>query len=293
MLRNLLATTAITALLATGAMAQTASDPAAPATTAPAQPAATVQAANGYLATKVIGESVYNGTGDKAENIGDVNDIVIGKDGQIANVVVGVGGFLGMGEKNVAVNWKDLSWAEKNGDRWLVMATSKDALQAMPTFDPKPYEPAAQTAAAAPATGDQTMAPADTASNNTAAKQDTVQTGAIDKSTLTPFDTSSVRAEDIVGTTVYGADDKNVGKIGDVVLSQDGKVDSILMDVGGFLGLGAKEVAVGMDKLSFMTDKDGSKYLYTSLTKEQLEAQPAYDKSTWADKRDEQRLIVQ
>ena len=47
-----------------------------------------------------------------------------------------------------------------------------------------------------------------------------------------------------------------------------------------------------MDNLAFMTDKDGNKYLYTTFTKEQLDAAAAYDKSTWAEKRDEQRMIM-
>ena len=42
-----------------------------------------------------------------------------------------------------------------------------------------------------------------------------------------------------------------------------------------------------------MTDKDGKKYLYTTFTKEQLQAQTAYDKGSYAQKRDQQRLIVQ
>ena len=67
----------------------------------------------------------------------------------------------------------------------------------------------------------------------------------------------------------------------------------MIIDVGGFLGIGAKEVAVGMDNLAFMTDKDGKKYLYTTFTKEQLEAQAAYDKGSYAQKRDKQRLIMQ
>ena len=46
----------------------------------------------------------------------------------------------------------------------------------------------------------------------------------------------------------------------------------MIIDVGGFLGIGEKEVAVGSDNLAFMTDKDGNKYLYTTFTKEQLEA---------------------
>jgi hypothetical protein len=100
-------------------------------------------------------------------------------------------------------------------------------------------------------------------------------------------------AEELVGSTVYGASDANVGKVGDVLLTQDGKIDAYIIDVGGFLGIGAKKVAIGADNLSFMTDADGNKYLYTTFTKEQLEAQPAYDESTYAQQRDQQRLMVQ
>ncbi len=122
---------------------------------------------------------------------------------------------------------------------------------------------------------------------------DTTKTTAIDRSTLTEMPVADMRAEDLVGTTVYGADDANVGEIGDVGITQDGKADAVIIDVGGFLGMGEKEVAVGMDKLAFMTDKDGNKYLYTTFSKEQLDAAKAYDKATWAEKRDEQMLRVQ
>ncbi|WP_274627555.1 PRC-barrel domain-containing protein [Arvimicrobium flavum] len=326
MIRNLLATTAVATLLATGAMAQESTQP------APAMPAqnetmpadtmkapAAVQPASGHLATNLIGENVYNGTGDQAQNIGDVNDIVISNEGMVEAVVVGVGGFLGIGEKNVAVDYKQMNWAEQNGDRWLVMETTKEALESLPNFDRSAYEPAAPATATdttTPAPADQTatapatpVAPADQAAqapapadqtaqapapaDQNATETDTMKTGAIDKSTLNPFDTSNVRAEDLIGTTVYGAEDANVGEIGDVVMTPDGKVDAIIIDVGGFLGVGEKEVAVGMDKLAFLTDKDGNKYLYTAFTKEQLDAAAAYDKSSWAEKRDEQRLMVQ
>ena len=74
------------------------------------------------------------------------------------------------------------------------------------------------------------------------------------------------------------------------MLTADGKVDAIVLDVGGFLGVGEKQVAVGMDKLAFMTDKDGNKYLYTTFTKDQLEAQATYDPATFAQQRDKQLL---
>ncbi|HTV69463.1 MAG TPA: PRC-barrel domain-containing protein [Rhizobiaceae bacterium] len=346
MIRKLLATTAAAALLAGGAYAVAQEQPApapAPAQTAPADPAAPaapVVKADGFLASNIIGETVYNGTGENAENIGDVNDIVLAADGKVESLVVGVGGFLGIGEKNVAVEYATIDWAEQDGDRWIVVDASKEQLEALPDFDRAPYDPTpapvASTEAPAPGATTDTTAqapatPAPTTSTETAdaptaddamkteetaeapaadapaatteetaeapaadapAAVDETATAAIDKSTLTEMPAAEIRAEELVGTTVYGANDENIGEIGDVVLSTDGKIDAIVLDVGGFLGVGEKEVAVGMDNLAFMTDKDGNKYLYTTFSKEQLDAQPAYDASTWAEKRDEQRLIM-
>jgi len=318
MIRNLFATTAIATLLATGAFAQEATKPApapAPTEVAPdaAAPAEIIKA-DGHLASNLIGETVYNGAGEEAENIGDVNDLVIGADGGIDSVVIGVGGFLGIGEKNVAFDYDKIEWAEKDGDRWIVVAGSKEELEALPAFDRAPYDPApapvaatepaappADTTAQAPApaadpAAPAAQAPADTMAQAPAAEApaatDNTATAAIDKATLTEIPAAEIRAEELVGTTVYGAGDDNVGEIGDVVLTSDGKVDAVILDVGGFLGVGEKEVAVGMDNLAFMTDKDGKKYLYTTFTKEQLDAAAAYDKSTWAEKRDDQRLIM-
>ena len=305
MIRNLLATTAVATLIASGAFAQTQApapaDPAAPATE---QMAPAVAPAEGQLASNLIGETVYNGTGDDAEKIGDVNDLVLGKEGNVESIIIGVGGFLGIGEKDVAMDYTKIKWAEKDGDRWIVVAATKDELNALPAFDRTAYivpaapatatdptapAPTAPATAEAPATTDQ---PATTEAPAAPAATDETKTAAIDKSQLKEIPAGEIRSEELIGTTVYGANDKNVGEIGDVVLSTDGKVDSIIIDVGGFLGIGEKEVAVGTENLAFMTDKDGNKYLYTNFTKEQLDAAAAYDKSTYSEKRDDQRLIM-
>ncbi|TIW73329.1 MAG: PRC-barrel domain containing protein [Mesorhizobium sp.] len=264
-----------------------------------------VKKADGNLATNIIGESVYNGTADDAQNIGDVNDIVLTKDGKAEALVIGVGGFLGIGEKNVAFDFAKAKWAEKNGDRWLVAETTKEELQAQPDFNRKAYDPAPATTASAevpkaaaptataPAPAEKTAeAPAAPATPE-AKTTDPTQTAAIDKSTLTEMPVGEIRGDDLKGTTVYGANDVQVGEISDVVLTPENKPDAVIVDVGGFLGIGEKEVAVGMDNLKFMTDKDGKKYLYTTFTKEQLEAQAAYDKGSYAEKRDQQRMKVQ
>ena len=289
---------------------------------AASQPAQPVKKADGNLASNIMGESVYNGTADDAQKIGDVKDIVLAKDGKAESLVIGVGGFLGIGTKNVTYDFAKAKWAEKNGDRWLVAETTKEELQAQPDFNRKAYDPAPGSTTAAtnaPATTTPAVASSDTtadkeakpaqpaqssaetkpatppaqstAEDTGATAADQTKTASIDKSTLTEMPMGNIRGDDLKGTTVYGANDARIGEIGDVVLTPDSKPDAVIVDVGGFLGIGAKEVAVGMDKLKFMTDKDGKKYLYTNFTKEQLEKQTAYDKGSYAEKRDQQRMI--
>jgi sporulation protein YlmC with PRC-barrel domain len=267
--------------------------------TAPADgtttPAAPVQRSDGHLASSLIGESVYNGSADDAENIGKVEDIVISKAGQADSLVIGVGGFLGVGAKHVAFSYGKAAQAEKNGKRWLVVEVNKEQLKALPDFDRKVYDTISAPSVAAGANAPAAVEPA----TNEAAKEDAPMvaqnngnaagaaseagtdrstTGAIDKSSLTPVPMGDVRSQDLVGTPVYGPDNAKVGKVGDIVMKPDKTIDAVIVDVGGFLGVGEKEVAMGMDNLKYMADKNGDKYLYTSFSKDQLEAQPAYDK---------------
>ncbi|MBD0417258.1 PRC-barrel domain-containing protein [Oryzicola mucosus] len=320
MIRNLLATTAVATLLATAAYAQDTTTPApAAAPAAPVTEGAPVAAevsTDGHLASNIVGEDVYNGTADDAEKIGTVSDIVMTADGAAEAVVVSVGGFLGIGAKNVALPYGEFDWAERNGDRWLVIAATKEQLTELADFDKTPFDPMpAQSAATDPAapaaTTDQTAqapapapaapmtpAPADQsaeapAAGAPAATTDGTSTAAIDRSTLKEMPAGDMGAEELVGTTVYGANDANVGEIGDVILTADGKVDAYIVNVGGFLGMGEKEVAIGGEKLAFMVDNDNNKYLYTTFTKEQLEAAPEYDEGTFAQNRDQQLLNVQ
>ena len=90
-------------------------------------------------------QSVYD---TKDNKIGDINDLLVEKDGKISAAIIGVGGFLGAGEKNVAIPFTALKLTEKNGKRYLVMDTNKEALNKAPgyTFDrtAKQWVPAKQ-----------------------------------------------------------------------------------------------------------------------------------------------------
>jgi hypothetical protein len=63
-----------------------------------------------WRASKLVGVDVYGPDNNK---VGDINDALIGSDGMVQAVVIGVGGFLGMGEKNVALPFNALQWSDQ------------------------------------------------------------------------------------------------------------------------------------------------------------------------------------
>ncbi len=92
----------------------------------------TEQPAGEWLAHVMFGAVVQNPAG---EVIGDVNDLVFTPAGQINTVVLGIGGVLGMGEKNVAVPYSALSFkVGADGARIIVVALTKDELKLAPAF---------------------------------------------------------------------------------------------------------------------------------------------------------------
>jgi sporulation protein YlmC with PRC-barrel domain len=85
--------------------------------------------ARGWSATKqILGKSVYN---DKNDKVGDVDDLIIAPDSSASYAIIGVGGFLGLGERQVAIPVNRLKHSE---GRIVLPGATKDALQAMPSF---------------------------------------------------------------------------------------------------------------------------------------------------------------
>jgi hypothetical protein len=79
------------------------------------------------------------------------------------------------------------------------------------------------------------------------------------------------------GATVYGADDNKVGTVDHVHSASAAGGGSVVIDVGGFLGIGAKPVAVPISDLDFMRDEDGDVHAVTSWTKDQLKEMPEHN----------------
>ena len=134
-MKKLITTASLVALMAVPAFAQDTTAPAPSAT--PSQSETTMEkpaaAYKGQLSVNdLINKSVKNAAN---ESVGDINDIRIDADGNIAAVIVGVGGFLGLGEKNVALPYDQLSFMRDSDGSLVVTAdVTKDSLQAAPEW---------------------------------------------------------------------------------------------------------------------------------------------------------------
>lgn len=125
-------------LLTVPAFAQTTpNQPAQPATPPPAaspsgQPAWYSHQAGEMRASKLIGTSVVNAAN---ESIGDINEIVLDKDGKVAAVIIGVGGFLGMGEREVALSFESLRMTrDQNNNTVVTVNATKEQLKGAPEW---------------------------------------------------------------------------------------------------------------------------------------------------------------
>jgi hypothetical protein len=126
---------------AVGAYAQTApTQPTSPLPGAPAREAAPVErmvstgdfnARGDMAAGSLIGTKVRNAN---KESIGKIDEIYMDKDAKITVVVISVGGFLGVGSKDVGVKWSDLTFGQEDTSVVLTTSLTKDALMALPDY---------------------------------------------------------------------------------------------------------------------------------------------------------------
>jgi sporulation protein YlmC with PRC-barrel domain len=87
-----------------------------------------------WLASDVYKADVYDTSEQK---VGTVTDLMIDSSGNVTAAIIGVGGFLGVGQKDVAIPFKELNVLTREGKEWLVLNRTKDELKTAPAFDKK------------------------------------------------------------------------------------------------------------------------------------------------------------
>ena len=95
---------------------------------------------------------------------------------------------------------------------------------------------------------------------------------------------SSLTVTDWYKQDVYDQANNKIGQIADVLVDQEGRVNALIIGVGGFLGAGEKDVAVSFNTVK-ATMKDNKIYLTMNTTKDALKAAPGFkydrDKTAW------------
>lgn len=109
--------------------------PAVKPTPKPVEGQIMMQSDNTVLTTVLTGASVY---GPDGASIGSINDVIVKTDGTIDGVVIGVGGFLGIGERNVAVQWSKIQLQPETATKVrIVLNATKDDLKNAEAFKTK------------------------------------------------------------------------------------------------------------------------------------------------------------
>lgn len=246
------------------------------------------------------------------DDIGEVNDIVLGKEGKVKAVILGVGGFIGIGEKDVAVSMDQIKRIREPGNKekyFLVVKANKQSLTDAPAY--KRMDESVDEMKSSETTGssemkqDTSMKTAETGataeseakpasdetatSDNGETRQEMAESKQMDGNRpmlMSPrveregyrvAEVEELTAEMLQGATVYDTKDENIGEINRLILTEDGNIKRVIVDVGGFLGLGEHPIAVTMDELRILRTDNGSDVrVYINATQEELEKQPAY-----------------
>lgn len=243
-----------------------------------------------FFASDLIGMRIYNSeteieatkmVADGAEqawdDIGEINDVIISQDGNVMAVILGVGGFLGLGERDVSVSMDAIKVVKEDGDsddRFLVVTTSKEMLEQAPEFD-RDLNGEMDAEEETVAVTETTEMTSETANDRPMLMRPTYEREGYAEAEMEMI--QKLTAEDIQGSYVYGSNDETVGEVDSLVMGDDGKVAEIVINVGGFLGLGEKPVAVTFDELQILKNVEGDDFrIYIDSTQESLEAQPEY-----------------
>ncbi|MEH6726042.1 MAG: PRC-barrel domain-containing protein [Hyphomicrobiales bacterium] len=279
-MKRIIATTAMTLMLSTSAFAA--------AHTTALSPYSVEQQGDIY-ASEFIGMRVYAAENDfdsfdaetsvdagaeqEWDDIGEINDVILGRDGTVKAVIIGVGGFIGIGEKDVAVQMSSIKMVNEKDDAddfFLVVNTNKESLTDLDAYS---------RTSMMESEADMAEAREDHAADKTMldGEREMFMAPDVDRDGFGVAVRDELTTEDLTGARIYGIDDEDIGEINSLIVDDSGQIQRAVLDIGGFLGLGEHQISVTLDELSILRETDGGGFrVFIDASKEQLEAQPEY-----------------
>ena len=201
---------------------------------------------------------------NEMENIGKINEIVLSSDGQVRGIVIGVGGFLGVGEMDVAVAMDQVTFAFDPEDRsqtYVTVNIGVDMLEESPAYD--------RTVMTDDSSAERADAPA---ADRTAFTRPEVDRDGFDR-----VEATRVSTDMLIDATVYDVDDNSVGTVDKLVVDDGGAITNVIIDFGGFLGMGSTQISLAYEELTILSNDDNTEVrIYVDATKDQIQALPQY-----------------
>lgn len=133
--------------------------------------------------------------------------------------------------------------------------------------EPAAPEPLAQDQAAPPPPDSTTQPPAEVAAEEPPATPPPAD------AIIAAEGATDMRADKLIGTSVYNTEGEKVGDVQDIVFDQDGKIVGVVLKVGGLLGIGGKSVGIKWDEVKV---SPADELMTISYKKEQLEVAPDF-----------------
>lgn len=216
--------------------------------------------------SELLGEELENADGD---NLGEVDDLIIPRDGGALQAIVSVGGFLGIGDRLINVPYEELRVGVEGDEFYLNM--TKQALEKRPEFN---YVEGERTGMAILNERESYMADVKEDISSAAATvaqrfENSVSYNEV-RNDKSPY---HLRMSEVIGEDIKNAGDEEIGEIDDLVISREDDTLMAIISVGGFLGMGERLVSVPYKDLRMSADGDE---IYLNSTKAMLEAKPEF-----------------
>jgi len=238
-------------------------------TTAPAtKPAASSTNASTNIgvsavdAGKLVGEDVVDANG---KTVGEIESVIVDTKGKVTSVVLDVSGWL-ESEKRISVPWTDLK-ADADGN--IHSSLTKESAQAAAGYsyknDVNRGKVLNESGQVYAADGTQEPTTSDMSANN-------------DTTSPALNADGSFNASKVVGLAVINNANESIGKVSEVLLDKTGKVAGVVVDVGGFLGIGTHPVKLAWNQIK-LANQDGSLQAVVNMDKNALKEMPEYKAS--------------
>jgi sporulation protein YlmC with PRC-barrel domain len=243
------------------------------------QPGGKISFQEGFRASKIIDQTVKN---DQGEVLGEVDDLIMSRNGKIKKVILSVGGYLGIGYRLVAVDFSSLR-ISKQGD--IIHNVTKQQLEKYPEFNYRneglygnyfppyptyayPYNPGYYYPENQPYPPYPPYPPYGKPYGRFPEKR---KKGRYFYPWTWEYFPERLQVSALLSRAVLNDEGDVVGDLDDLVISPKGKVEQIILSVGGFLGIETKLVALPFKPLK-ITDMG----IVYNVTEQELKDQPGF-----------------